>query len=303
MSIGEHLEELRWRLILGLLGYVVVGAVCLWYGKKVTSWFCAPLTLTLQARHINPQLFYTQVGDPFMVDIHISLIVAAAIASPWMLYQLWQFVAAGLYPHERKYVTKYLPLSIGLLISGMVFVYVLVLPWTLQFFIDWGNDIPLPEQDTHLVDNGPTLPKLITLDGDPAHPQDGDFWFNKEQGKLKTYINGKQSVIQLQPAGLLAPHIAIDDYIDMVVMMLLTFGLSFQLPLVVMAVIRIGIFDIETLKAARKYVYFGLLIVAAAITPGDVITATIALTVPLAALYELGIFLGRPPKEEKAAKA
>ena len=71
-----------------------------------------------------------------MVFIDISLISAAALASPWILYQLWQFVAAGLYPHERKYVTRYLPLSIALLISGMLFVYFLVLPWTLEFFID-----------------------------------------------------------------------------------------------------------------------------------------------------------------------
>ena len=80
--------------------------------------------------------------------------------------------------------------------------------------------------------------------------------------------------------------------------MLLTFGLSFQLPLVVLALVRIGIVDIDQLKAFRRYVYFAITILAAAITPGDVITATILLMIPLIFLYELGIWLARvrPPR-------
>jgi Sec-independent protein secretion pathway component TatC len=84
------------------------------------------------------------------------------------------------------------------------------------------------------------------------------------------------------------------------VMMLLTFGLSFQLPLLVMALVRIGIVEIPALKRARKVVYFVLLIAASVITPGDAITATVALAIPLGLLYELGIFLARPAKAEKA---
>src|SRR6185369_10543309 len=76
-----------------------------------------------------------EVSESFMVYVKISMISAAVLAGPWMLYQLWQFVAAGLYPHERKYVTKYLPFSIVLLIVGMAFMYYVVLPITLQFFI------------------------------------------------------------------------------------------------------------------------------------------------------------------------
>jgi sec-independent protein translocase protein TatC len=75
--------------------------------------------------------------------------------------------------------------------------------------------------------------------------------------------------------------------------MLLTFGLSFQLPLVVMALAKIGIVDVQTLKHMRRYVYFGLAILACAITPGDVITASVALVFPLILLYELGIWLAQ----------
>ena len=88
MSIGDHLEELRWRMIFGLFGFVIAAAVCLFYGKRVMTAFCAPLTKTLLERNINPQMIYTEVGEPFMVFIQISLITAAAFAAPWMLYQL-----------------------------------------------------------------------------------------------------------------------------------------------------------------------------------------------------------------------
>jgi len=300
MSIGDHLEELRWRMIFGLLGFVVAAAVCLFYGKRVMTAFCAPLTKTLLERNINPQMIYTEVGEPFMVFIQISLITAAAFAAPWMLYQLWMFIATGLYPHERKWVTRYIPLSIALLISGMLFVYFLVLPWTVQFFVDFGNSIPLPSVERKIVDKYTPLMNVSVLEGDPAKPKDGDVWLNSWEMKLKIYHKGQAQIVPILPSSMLAPQIRLDTYIDMVVMMLLTFGLSFQLPLLVMALVRIGIVEIAALKKARRVVYFILLIVASVITPGDVITATIALTIPLALLYELGIFLARPPKTEKA---
>src|SRR5207247_9891716 len=152
MTVGEHLEELRWRLILALLGFAIVLGVCLFFGTDVLSAFCAPLVNTLAKHDINPQVVTDEVGEGFMTFIEISVISATALASPWILYQLWQFVAAGLYPHERKYVTRYLPLSITLLISGMVFVYFLVLPLPLEFFITFSTGLPLaPAQHSSMA--------------------------------------------------------------------------------------------------------------------------------------------------------
>src|SRR5262245_15868336 len=109
MTIGEHLEELRMRLILSLLGFGVVLVLCLIFGQEVTSAFCRPLIDVLQSKNLNPQLFYTQLADGFMVFIEISVICALAISAPWIAYQIWQFVAAGLYPGERKIITRYVP--------------------------------------------------------------------------------------------------------------------------------------------------------------------------------------------------
>jgi sec-independent protein translocase protein TatC len=108
-------------------------------------------------------------------------------------------------------------------------------------------------------------------------------------------------VLRFSADNLIATEYKLDKYIDLVVGMLITFGLSFQLPLVVLALVRVGIVERETLKTARTYVYFGIAILSAAITPGDTITATVLLTGPLILLYELGIWLAREPKSETPA--
>lgn len=305
MTIGEHLEELRRRLILALGGFLFAGIFCLIFGKQVMGVFCRPLLEVFQSYDINPQLFYTQMADPFMVYIKISLISAAAIASPWMVYQFWLFIAAGLYAHEQKLITKYVPLSLTLLVSGMVFVYYLVLPWTLQFFLMFSMSIPLPSMTGPTTRVATTMPAVIVpiLSGDPETLTNGQIWLNDIEGRLKIVFHDKVRVVTFGPENLTAPLITLPDYVDLVFGMLLTFGLSFQLPLVVIALVAIGIVERDALKASRKYVYFAMAIVAAAITPGDVITATIALMVPLCGLYELGILLSRerkPDSEETA---
>ncbi len=295
MTIGEHLEELRTRLILALVGFGVAALCCFGLGDRVIGIFCRPLLRVLQERNLSTQLFYSELSDGFMVYMKISLICAAAISAPWMLYQIWKFIAAGLYPRERKYVTRYIPLSIGLLISGMLFVYFIVLPWTISFFIIFGDNLPVPgEISTHTATTLPAagLPSIPQLDGDPATPAPGQFWYNKSEGRLKMYIGASDMrIITFGPSNLLAPHISLPDYIDLVVNTLISFGLCFQLPLVVLAIVRIGIVKIETFKRSRRYVYFGISILAAAMTPGDMVTAMIALMLPLILLFELGIFL------------
>ena len=307
MTIGEHLEELRSRLLYGLIGFALALVFCLVFAKShVVPAFCRPLVTVLVAKDINPQLVVDEVGEGFMVYITISLISAAVLSSPWFLYQLWQFVAAGLYPNERKYVTRYLPVSIGLLISGMLFVYFLVLPWTLQFFVDFNDDFRLdaPARVVSAAEVGagaagaPPVAAFPSFRGDPPSPLEGQVWLDVDQGKLKLFFGGQVRVISFNSPNLIAQEFKLSHYIDLVIAMLLTFGLSFQLPLVVLALERIGIVEVAALRAGRRYVYFAMVIIAAVITPGDVVTATVALIVPLIGLYELGIWLavfGRKP--------
>lgn len=295
MTIGEHLEELRTRLIFALVGFGVIAGLCFFFGQQVLAIFCRPLITVFLEKHLNPQLFYSDLSEGFMVYIKISLISAATLAAPWVVYQIWKFVAAGLYPHERKYVTRYIPLSIGLLIGGFVFVYFVVLPWTIYFFVSFGNSIRMPSTyTTHVATNVPTagLPTLPQLNGDPTSPKPGAFWFNVPESRLKFDVgDGDIRVIQFGPSNLLSPHISIGQYINLVMDTLLTFGLCFQLPIIVLTAVKIRIVNIQTLRTSRRYIYFGISLVAAAMTPGDMITAMIALMAPLILLYELGIVL------------
>jgi len=295
MTIGEHLEEFRGRVILGLIGFVIALGICLFFGDQVLLWFCRPLINILEAKQLNSQLMYQQLGEGFKVWFKVCCIVAAAIASPWIVYQLWQFVAAGLYPNERKYVTKYAPLSVALLISGMAFVYLFVLPWSIEFLIGFANDVPMPQ--SHIATTQPyTALKVPVLDGDPLHPETGELWFNSSSGRLSVQLPHSTRSINFRSENLLSPEIALEEYIDLVVAMLIMFGLSFQMPLIVLALVRIGILQTTTVKAYRKHVYFVLTIIAAGITPGSDLMSMLGLTVPLCLLFELGLWLAREKK-------
>jgi sec-independent protein translocase protein TatC len=309
MTVGEHLEELRSRLIRAMVGFFAALVVCFLFYERVIWYFCRPLITAYNKHDLNPQLIVDEVGEGFMVAIKISMIVAAAVAGPWILYQLWQFIAAGLYPHERKYVTKYLPLSLTLLVSGMLFVYFLVLPWTLDFFLGWNKTIPLDFSSRGAAAFNAAAPttrstavEVPVIEGTPSglHKGRSYLWVDPKSHRLMFFHQDSLRIIPFNADTLLGQEYKLSHYMDLVVMMLITFGLSFQLPLAVLTLERIGIVDVAALRSGRRYVYFAMVIAAAVITPGDVITATIALMFPLIGLYELGIWLatlGRPKAE------
>jgi Sec-independent protein secretion pathway component TatC len=206
------------------------------------------------------------------------------------------FVAAGLYHNERKTITKYIPLSIGLLITGVLFVYFIVLPMTVNFFLTFNGGIPLPRDlaGPQNVQNAKLPVQVPVLEGDPAAPPPGSIWFNSPESQLKIMLPGtppELRVLTFSSQNLIASTITLDDYIGFVLTLMLVFGLSFQLPLVLMALVRVGLVEIEFLKKQRRIVYFIMTIVAAIIAPGDVVTTMVALLIPMFLLYELGIWL------------
>jgi sec-independent protein translocase protein TatC len=299
MTLGDHLEELRMRMILGLIGFVIAAVFCFIFGEQVLAIFVRPLFIAMARAHINPHINYMRAADPFVVYIEVSMISAAAIASPWMLYQVWQFVAAGLYPAERKYITKYLPLSITLLIAGMLFLYFYVLPISLEFFFRFSNALPLkvPEVPGYVTTEPTTQPVMTVpvLPEDPPHPVENQAWIDPLHLQLKFYFGGETHILSFGDSSLIQQVITLPEYIDMVVGMLLAFGISFQMPLVVLALVRIGIVDIDTLKRWRRIIYFVIVIISAVIIP-DVVTGMFMLMIPLIFLYEFGLILARPVK-------
>ena len=315
MTVGEHLEELRSRLVKSLVGFFIAFFVCFYFSDQTIGYFCRPLITALKAYDVNPQLIAAEVTEGFMVKIRIAMITGAAIAGPWMLYQMWQFVAAGLYPHERKYVTRYLPLSLGLFVGGMFFVYFAVLPFTLDFFIDQIVGMPLTLSAPAKVEPAPTsapstapsapaivFPVIPSFKGVPEGVPEGGILYDENEQRLKVKVGGLMRVLPFNSSQLITPEIEVGKYISLVVMMLISVAIAFQLPLVVLLLERIGIVEVRDLRAARRYVYFAIVVASAVISPGDAVTVTVALVGPLILLYEFGIWLATmgKPKAERA---
>lgn len=171
-----------------------------------------------------------KVEEAFMTYMKVSLIAAAVLASPWIFYQLWQFVAAGLYPHEQRYVHIYGLMSLGLFLSGAAFCFYAVFPFVLKFLMD----------------------------------------FNAYLG------------VTLQPR--------LSEWISFAVILPLMFGISFQLPLVMLFLERITVFRVEQYTEQRRMAILVIAILSAVLTPADPMSM-LMMMFPLIFLYELGILL------------
>ncbi len=312
MSLGDHLEELRARLILAILGLLAGAIICLFFGRRIIHFIEKPynnvtrkyaaksqkekaitepndfvdvllknirqeLTTDPNAPDIDPniinyvqkvyartlnqwqtdpnnntlegddrqQLIVLAPADSFTGYMKITLISGLILSSPWVFYQLWMFVAAGLYAHERRYVRIAVPFSTTLFILGALFFLFVVAPISLRFFLGFGDYIGVSSNWT----------------------------FQK--------------------------------YISFIAILMLVFGIGFQTPIVIFVLNRIGLVSIKALKSSRKYVFIAVFAIAAFVTPPDVVSQ-IMLAIPLYGLFEMGILLSwfaeHRKKEAQAAK-
>ena len=234
-----HLLELRDRLIKALIAVGIAGAVlALWPGPAASyDLLAAPLTATLPK---GATLIATSVISPFLVPLKILLMAAFLLALPVVLYQVWAFVAPGLYSHEKKLVLPLVISSTVLFFMGVAFCYFFVFGQVFKFIQGFA-------------------PKSITA----------------------------------------APDI--EAYLSFVLTMFLAFGLAFEVPIVVVVLARMGVVSIEKLKAFRSYFVVLAFIIAAVVTPPDVISQ-LALAVPMCILYECGIIVASIMRKSRAQR-
>jgi sec-independent protein translocase protein TatC len=135
MSLGDHLEELRWRLIYALAGLGVGTGLCMIFGAKLVKFLLEPYNRLLP----NDPLNFLGIPDAFVIYMRVSLIAGLILSSPWVFYQLWMFVSAGLYEHERRYVKVSAPFSAALFIAGALFFFFVIAPISLRFFLGFGK--------------------------------------------------------------------------------------------------------------------------------------------------------------------
>jgi sec-independent protein translocase protein TatC len=152
MSLGDHLEELRARLILALLGLTAALIISLFFGNFFLRFLLVPFEQAIRNAQMQPGLQAIKVAEPFLVYLKASLVLAVLLASPWISYQMWAFVSAGLYRHERRYVYVVAPISAFLFIFGALFFLFVVSPLAMKFFVQFNVGIEYIKYQPSLSD-------------------------------------------------------------------------------------------------------------------------------------------------------
>ena len=240
MSLGDHLEELRTRLIICLAAVVIGFFICLIFKNYILRIINIPLLHALEEFDTPRKLKIKNISDPIILSFQISLIFGIIIASPVIFWQLWKFVCAGLYAHERRYVRIFAPFSLILFLAGVAFCYYMMARFGIRFLLS------MAEKETS------------------------------------------------------EPDIDIRRYPIDFMKVSLAMGLAFQLPLVMMFLIKSGIVGVEIFQKQRRIAILLICITSAILTPPDPFTM-ILMVVPLLVLYELGIVLGRVTFRKKSA--
>jgi len=139
MSFLEHLEELRIRLLRSIYSIIICTGVCFYFRNAIYAYVSKPLTDSLAQLHLSTKLVYTNPVDPFNLYIELAIVVGIFLASPYVLWQLWLFIAPGLYRNEKRYVWPFVTLTSALFISGGFFAYKLALPRAMSFLLAFGG--------------------------------------------------------------------------------------------------------------------------------------------------------------------
>jgi len=297
MSFGDHLEELRRRMVFALLGPIPIFIVCLIYGGPLLAFIIHPLETQLAASHQPVRLLATSPVEPFGAYLKVALSASVLISAPWILYQLWLFIAPGLYHSERRFAYFLIPASAVLTTTAMVFLYTLMLPVMLRFFIVFGSLIIHPNVNVAPPPPGVVFPSVPTLAADPPAPSPGDAWINSALRELRIAIDSKQGKVAvlsvpLASEGTISQRYRIGEYVNLVFGLALVFAVAFQLPIAMLLLSWTGLLEASDVTPYRKHVLFVCAIAGAIFTPADP-GSMILLMTPLYMLFELGLLLMR----------
>ena len=230
----SHLAELRKRLIHSFILLIIFFICCYFFSEYLYGFLVEPYANAVKDDGSDRRLIFTALQETFLTYLKVSFFAAFFITCPFILIQIWKFIAPGLYKHEKTAILPYLILTPILFLMGGMLVYYLIMPLAIKFFLSFES-----------TGASTTLP------------------------------------IQLEAK--------VNEYLSLVMKLIFAFGISFQLPVVLSLLARVGVVDTQFLKARRKYVVIIIFAAAAVLTPPDPITQ-IGLAIPLLILYELSIF-------------
>ena len=303
MSFGDHLEDLRLRLILALAGVVPIFMIAFAFGRPILALLIAPAREALIEGGQTSALLATGPFETFGSVVHIALVATVLFGSPWILYQLWKFIAPGLYEHERRFVHILIPFSGILVVASVVFMYLAILPVVLSFFIGFSARIDAPDPTVGPVPEGIVLPMIPVLEFDPPTPPAGSMWINQELWQMRIAVPdgpGKTRIksVEIVDGQGIVQQYRISEYIKTLLNLALGFGLAFQTPVVVIMLGWVGIINPRTMGKYRKHAIAACVVLGAVLTPADPVSMLL-MAGPLYFLYELGLFTLRVLPAEK----
>jgi sec-independent protein translocase protein TatC len=233
----SHLEELRQRLIYSAIALGVGFAICYFFAEELFHVLVLPLKANMPE---GDRLIFTNLPEMFFTYIKCAFAGGVMVASPVVFYQLWMFIAPGLYQREKKYVFPFVISSTFLFVGGALFGYFVVFPFGFKFFLSFASD-----------------------------------------------------TVQALPS--------VKQYFSLSIKLLIAFGLVFELPVVVFFLSRMGLVTANLLRKKRKYAILLTFVLAAILTPPDVITQAM-MAGPLIILYEVGVIIAMVSEKKKKEK-
>jgi len=230
MTFFEHLTELRKRIINSLIALAIGACIGVSLSKYLITVITNPIIKALTAAKQNPHLFYTHPAGYLNLYLTLGVYLGIVIAAPYVLYQIWLFVAPALYKHERSAISGFVASTFFLFLGGIAFGYYVALPYMLKFLVSFQGSV------------GPIEPMITT-----------------------------------------------NDYFDLVLMVLLGFGIVFELPILVFFLSLFGIVTPKFLWTNIRYAILVISIVAAVITPSPDATTMLIFMAPMVGLYVVSI--------------
>jgi sec-independent protein translocase protein TatC len=301
MPFGEHLEELRKRLLLALAAPIPLMVLFFAISRPMIDVLRGPIDAAMRANGLSPQLQVISPPEFLLTQLKLSFVAAMIVSAPWVIWQLWLFVRPGLYPHEQRFVYVLLPFSALLTAAAVALTYWVMLPLMLTVLIGLGTDSPsVPDENApnqavrQVMEANPQPPVRLAA---PTDPPPGSAWLLWPGMELSVTTAGADGGVIVHHVPRPSPSVAqvfrLGSYVNFALFTLLATAIAFQLPLVVMLLGWVGLIDTTTLRSKRKYALLILAIVAAVVTPSPDPLSMIAMLLPLYGLYELGILLLR----------
>ena len=241
----EHLTELRSRLIRSVVAFALCMIAAFTVATHIFNFLANPIVEILKENGQSPDLIFTGLQQGFMVNIRLSLFGGFMVSFPYISFQLWKFVAPGLYKNEKRAFLPFLLASPLLFLLGASFAFYIVMPLAFDFFLGFQQE-------------NADVSDLVGI----------------------TYLG------------------TINEYLGLTMKFIIAFGLCFQLPVLLTLMGKVGLISSEVLAKSRKYAVVGILVLAAIVTPPDVITQIILFTV-VYALYEVSVLLVKWVEKKK----